>query len=115
MAMTTVNVPTVLEQKLFGTPVSYETRLSRAELRTLLYVGRKLELIACYVPMAAPQSRTVKEHKSYGYLMQREDGKESRLDFETGQTIVGISAGNGFYEFKIVDAEGKTAAHYKLL
>jgi hypothetical protein len=116
MQTQTVNVPTVLEQKLFGTPISYETKLSRAELRTLLYVGRKLELIACYMPMSAPQSRTVKAHKSYGYVMAREDGRDSRLDFEKGQTIVGLSAGNGFYEFKVLDADGKTvAAHYKLL
>jgi hypothetical protein len=64
--MTIANVPTVLEQRLFGTSISYENKLSKAELRTLFYVGRRLELIACYVPMAAPQSRIVKEHKSYG-------------------------------------------------
>jgi len=110
-----VNVPSVLEQKLFGTPISYESKLSKAELRTLLYVGRKLELIACYVPMNAPQSRTVKAQKSFGYVMEKADGSESRLDFETGQSIIGIHAGNGFYEFKIVDREGSTAAHYKLL
>jgi hypothetical protein len=28
-----------------------EITLSRRELQTLLYVGRKLELIACYVPI----------------------------------------------------------------
>jgi hypothetical protein len=48
--------------------------------------------------------------------MAREDGKESRLDFETGQTVIGISAGNGYYEVKIMDADGKTVtAHYRLL
>jgi hypothetical protein len=114
--MKIANVPTVLEQRLFGTPISYENKLSKAELRTLFYVGRKLELIACHMPMAAPQSRIVQEHKSYGYLMTREDGKESRLDFETGQTIIGVSAGNGYYEVKIMDVDGKTvAAHYRLL
>lgn len=41
--------------------------LSRRELKTLFYVGRKLELIACYVPMTTPKPRTVKAHRSYGY------------------------------------------------
>jgi hypothetical protein len=31
-----------------------EIELSRRELTTLFWPGRKLELIACYVPMAAP-------------------------------------------------------------
>lgn len=114
--MVTVNVPTTLEQKLFGTPISYEARLSRAELRTLFYVGRKLELVACYVPMAAPSPRTVKEHKSFGYLMAKEDGKESRLDFETGQQILATSdAGNGYTAVRIVDKDGTVAAQYRLL
>jgi len=111
----TVNVPTVLEQRLFSTPITHENKLSKAELRTLFYVGRKLELIACLMPMAAPQSRTVKAHKSFGYLMTRDDGKESRLDFETGQTIIGVSAGNGYYEVKVLTADGEVAAHYRLL
>ena len=34
--------------------------ISKRELRSLFYVGRKLELLACYVPMTAPQPRTVK-------------------------------------------------------
>lgn len=114
--MITANVPSVLEQKLFGTPVTFETPLSRAELKALFYVGRKLELIACYMSMVAPQSRTVKAQKSFGYLMAKEDGRESRLDFESGQKIIGVSpAGNGFTEVKIVDADGKVAAHYRLL
>jgi hypothetical protein len=111
---TNVNVPSVLEQRLFGAPISYENKLSKAELRTLFYVGRKLELIACLMPMAAPQARTVKAHKSFGYLMAKDDGRESRLDFEVGQTIVGLSAGNGYYEVKILTADGKVAAHYRL-
>lgn len=113
--MVTVNVPTTLENKLFGTPISYENKLSRAELKTLFYVGRKLELIGCYLKMTAPSPRIVKEHKSYGYLMTREDGRESRIDFATGQTIHGVSAGNGYYEIKIKDADGTLAAHYRLL
>lgn len=113
--MQTVNVPTVLEQKLFGTPVSYEIGLSRRELQTLFYVGRKLELIACLLPMAAPVSRVVAAHRSYGYDMLKPDGKLSRLDFETGQKIVGVHAGNGFYEVKILSPDREIAAHYRLL
>jgi hypothetical protein len=92
-----------------------ELTLSRRELQTLLYVGRKLELIACYVPMKAAQARTVKAQRSYGYDLLKDDGKVSRLDFESGQKIVGITAGNGFYEVKIVDRDGNIAAHYRLL
>ena len=111
-----VNVPTTLEQKLFGTPVTSEIPLSRNELKTVFYVGRKLELIGCYLPMATPQMRTVKAHRSYGYDMTKEDGRVSRLDFETGQRIIGISPiGNGFTEVKIVDAQGNVAAHYRLV
>lgn len=113
--MQTVNVPTVLEQKLFGTPITSEITLSRRELQTLFYIGRRLELVSCYVPMANPQVRTVAAHKSYGYTMVKDDGRESRLDFERGQKIVGVTAGNGFYEVKIVDANGEVAARYKLL
>lgn len=92
------------------------TQLSRNELRTLFYVGRNLELIGCYMPMAAPQSRTVAAHKSYGFEMRKPDGRLSRMDFCTGERIIGISeAGNGFTEVKIVDEKGETAAHYRLL
>jgi hypothetical protein len=93
------------------------TKLSRKELQTLFYVGRKLELLACYVPMKdGPQARTVKAHRSYGYDMERQDGKVSRLDFEAGQVIEGFSpAGNGFTEVIIRDREGNAAAHYRLL
>ena len=113
--MVTVNVPTTLESKLFGTPITYENRLSKSELKTLFYVGRKLELIGCYLPMTQASPRIVKEHKSYGYLMAREDGRESRLDFAAGQQIFGVSAGNGYSEVKIKDADGTLAAHYRLL
>jgi hypothetical protein len=93
-----------------------EIQLSRNELKTLFYVGRNLELIACYIPMAAPQARTVAAHKSYSFEMRKADGKLSRMDFEKGMRIIGISpAGNGFTEVKIVDASGQTAAHYRLL
>ena len=112
----TVNVPTTLEQKLFGTPTTSEIKLSRRELQTLFYVGRKLELIGCYMPMAAPSSRTVSAHKSYGYDMTKEDGRISTLRFEAGNVILGVSPiGNGFTEVKIVDSDGQLAAHYKLL
>jgi len=92
--------------------------ISRRELRTLFYVGRKLELLACYVPMAAPQGRTVKAHRSYGYDMEKPDGKVSRLDFQAGQVIEAYSpAGNGYTEVIITDSDsGRTvAAHYRLL
>lgn len=93
------------------------TILSRRELKTLFYVGRKLELIACYVPMNGPQPRTVKAHRSYGYDMEKPDGKVSRLDFTPGQRIEAFSpAGNGYTEVVIWDDKsGIAAAHYRLL
>ena len=92
--------------------------ISKRELRTLFYVGRKLELLACYMPMAAPQPRTVKAQRSYGYDMEKPDGKVSRLDFQTGQRIEAYSpAGNGYTEVIISDPDsfGTVAAHYRLL
>jgi len=94
------------------------TVISRRQLKTLFYVGRKLELIACYVPMAEPQSRVVKAQRSYGYDMERADGKVSRLDFNPGQIIEAYSpAGNGYTEVIIRDGGplGIVAAHYRLL
>ena len=91
-------------------------KLTRNELKCIFHVGRKLELIACLVPMAQPQFRTVKAHKSYGFDMEKPDGKVSRLDFIAGQRIEGISeAGNGFTEVKIYEPNGEVAAHYKVL
>ena len=90
-------------------------KLSRNELKTVFYPGRKLELIACYLPMTAPSARTVFEHKSWGYVMTREDGRRSDLRFESGDQVFGISAGNGFTEVKIIDSEGVWSAHYRLL
>lgn len=93
--------------------------LTKRELKTLFYVGRKLELIGCYVPMKnGPQARTVKAHRSYGYDMETADGRISRLDFQTGQRIEAFSpAGNGYTEVIIWDAGelGIAAAHYRLL
>jgi hypothetical protein len=92
--------------------------ISKRELKTLFYVGRKLELLACYVPMSAPQARTVKAQRSYGYDMEKPDGKVSRLDFQTGQIIEAYSpAGNGYTEVIVRDPGrlGIVAAHYKLL
>ena len=92
--------------------------ISKRELRTLFYVGRKLELIGCYVPMAAPQLRTVKAHRSYGYDMEKPDGKVSRLDFQAGQIVEAYSpAGNGYTEVIISDPGplSTVAAHYRLL
>ncbi len=93
------------------------TKLSRNELKTLFFVGRKLELLACYVPMkGGPKPRTVKAHRSYGYDMETLEGKVSRLSFESGQIIEGFSpAGNGFTEVVIWDSAGIAAAHYRLL
>ena len=92
--------------------------ISRNELKTLFYVGRKLELIGCYVPMKEPQPRTVKAQRSYGYDMEKPDGKVSRLDFQAGQRIEAYSpAGNGYTEVIISDSDsfGTVAAHYRLL
>jgi hypothetical protein len=93
-----------------------ENTLTRKELATLFYVGRNLELIACYMPMTAPKLRTVAAHRSYGYDMHTPEGKLSRLDGLTGQTIVGVSpTGNGYTEVKLIDAKGNISAHYRLL
>ncbi len=94
-----------------------ELQLSRKELKTLFYVGRKLALTHCLVGAVNPPSpRTVAARKSYGFEMQREDGRLSRMEFETGYKIVGLSpAGNGFTAVKIVTPEGRTAAEYELL
>jgi hypothetical protein len=92
--------------------------ITRRELKALFFVGRKLELIACYVPMAAPKLRTVKAHRSYGYDMETPEGKVSRLDFQTGQIIEAYApAGNGYTEVIISDSAGLrcVAAHYRLL
>jgi hypothetical protein len=92
--------------------------ISKRELKTLFYVGRKLELIGCYVPMAAPQARVVKTHRSYGYDMEKPDGKVSRLDFNPGQIVEAYSpAGNGYTEVIISDPGPlhTVAAHYRLL
>lgn len=92
--------------------------ISRNELKTLFYVGRKLELIGCYVPMKEPKPRTVKAQRSYGYDMETPEGKVSRLDFQAGQRIEAYSpAGNGYTEVIISDADsfGTVAAHYRLL
>lgn len=93
------------------------TILTKRELQSLFYVGRKLELIGCYLPIAVPRPRTVKAHRSYGYDMEKPDGKVSNLRFEAGNVIEGFSsAGNGYTEVIIWDADGKTvAAHYRLL
>lgn len=93
-----------------------EQSLSRRELKTLFYVGRKLELIACLVPMAAPQAREVAAQRSYGYDMKRADGRISGLRLESGKKIVGVSpAGNGFTEIKIVMPSGEISAHYRFV
>ncbi len=93
-----------------------EIKLSRNELKTLLYVGRQLELVACLMPMAQPQARMVKAQRSYGYDMLRQDGSVSRLDFEAGQQVYGVSpAGNGFTEVVVKMPDGEVAARYRLL
>jgi hypothetical protein len=55
---------------------------------------------------------------SYGYDMEKPDGKVSRLDFQTGQIIEAYSpAGNGYTEVIISDPDSfrTVAAHYRLL
>ena len=96
--------------------MTQEFRLTRKEFTTLLYTGRKLELIACYLPVTTPQPRIVKAQRSYGFDLERPDGKISRLDGFTGMKFIAVSdGGNGFIEVKLVDNEGNIAAHYKLL
>jgi hypothetical protein len=90
-------------------------KLTRNELRTLFYVGRKLELTACLVPMSQPQARTVKAVRSYGYDMEKADGKVSRLDILTGQTIEADEYSLGFTSVRILEPDGKVAAQYRLL
>lgn len=90
-------------------------KLSRPELRTLFYPGRKLMLVACLVPMKEPSPCTVKTQKSYGYQMTKLNGKTSELRLESGNVIFGGSNGKDFIEVKITDAAGETQAHYKLL
>jgi hypothetical protein len=92
-----------------------ETKLTRKELKTLFYPGRKMMLIACLIPMREPQPRTVKEQRSFGYVMETAAGKRSEMRHETGQTILGIHEGNGYTEVKIVDENGEVQVHYKLL
>jgi hypothetical protein len=94
-----------------------ELQLSRNELKTLFYVGRKLELIGSDMgPSPTPIPRTVKAHRSYGYDMEKPDGRTSSLRFQVGDVPFGISpAGNGFTEVKIVDHAGAVVAHYRLL
>ena len=87
----TVNVPTTLEQKLFGTPLTVDVPISRKQLQSIFYVGRKLQLIACLIPMKEPKPRIVKAHKSYGYILEMPEGRDSHLRFETGDKIYGIS------------------------
>lgn len=41
--------------------------------------------------LSAPQLRTVKAHRSYGYDMETPDGKVSRLDFQAGQIVEAYS------------------------
>jgi len=90
-------------------------QLTRSELKTLFHVGRKLELVACYLPIKQQEFRTVQAHRSYGYDMARPDGKISTLRFESGNTIDAQSDGTGFQFVSIIDAQGETAAKYRLL
>src|SRR6516165_1753296 len=52
-----------------------ETNLTRNELKTLFYVGRKLELVNSLMGPCAPQARTVKAQRSYGYDLEKADGR----------------------------------------
>lgn len=92
--------------------------ISRKKLQSIFTPGRKLELIGCLVPMPnGPQQRTVKAIKSYGFDMERPDGKVSRLDFLPGQKIEAFSEGGEVREIVLWDAGslGVAAAHYRLL
>jgi hypothetical protein len=94
-----------------------ETNLTRNELKTLFYVGRKLELVNSLMGPCAPQSRTVKAQRSYGYDLEKADGRISRLDLLAKERITAVSpAGNGYTEVKVYLYEtGELAAHYNLL
>lgn len=89
-------------------------KLTRRELQTLFYVGRKLRLVDCYLGKT-DKARTVKEQKSYGYVMATDDGRASYMRFEPGNYILGKTCGNGYYEIGIYDSDDKLAAKYELL
>lgn len=89
-------------------------KLTKRELKTLFYIGRSLRLKDTLIGKC-DKLRTVKEHKSYGYVMLTEDGRNSYLRLESGGYIVGRSCGNGYYEVGIYDAGGELAALYELL
>ena len=89
-------------------------KLTRNELKTLFYVGRRLRLIDCLVGRC-DSLRTVKAHKSFGYEMLREDGKVSRLDFNKGDYIVAESFSCGYSKVMIYNADGQLCAKYEVL
>jgi len=96
---------------------SYETlnKLTKRDLQSLFYVGRRLRLKDCYMGVVKNQERTVKEQKSYGYIMTCEDGRDSYMRFEPGNYILGKTCGNGYYEIGIYDSDDRLAAKYELL
>lgn len=96
-------------------------KLSRKELRTLFYVGRKLKLTHTLLgPVFADDfaqiqaERVVKSQHSFGYIMETPQGP-SWLRFESGEIIDGEGNGNGFTHITIRSAEGEIAARYQLL
>jgi hypothetical protein len=99
-----------------SSPCESLNKLSKRELQSLFYVGRKLRLKDCYLgAVTVNQDRTVMAQKSYGYTLLREDGKNTELRFEAGNYILGKTCGNGYYEVAIYDADGTLAVKYELL
>lgn len=89
-------------------------KLSRRDLHSVFYVGRKLRLVDCYLGKT-DQLRTVAEQRSFGYVMEREDGRKSEMRLSAGDTILGSTFSLGYTHISIIDAQDKLAAKYELL
>jgi hypothetical protein len=89
------------------------TKLSKRELQAIFHVGRTLRLVDCYCGKT-DQLRTVAAHKSFGYVMTREDGKQSEMRLTSGDTILGETFSLGFTYVSIIDRDGKLAARYEV-
>lgn len=110
----------VLLAKKVSIPVSNKediAQLSRAELKTLFHVGRKVKLVNCLLGVPKVQGiRTVLSQHSYGYRFSVEGLPDpSYLRFEGGEKVFGISKGAGFERVRIVTNRGEIAVEYELL
>lgn len=89
-------------------------KLTRNELKTLFYIGRKLRLIDCLIGPCS-KVRTVKAQKSYGYEMLTDEGKTSFLRFDKGDYVVAESFACGYSKVMIFNSDGTLAAKYEVL